>query len=185
MRSTLSQAELELRLVYAIVVAGKSARFANDVILRLFPEAARTAPFEYIRELLEDPPILGLRLRAARTGKYTVLENALRWLTSCNLDLAAVTPEQLAACPGVGPKTGRFFVVWTRPEERHAVLDVHVLRWLRSQGYDTPTATPSGSRYAALEGAFLKEADDRGLTPRELDSLIWDAAATTYNSTSG
>ena len=71
-------------------------------------------------------------------------------------------------------KTSRFFIVWTRPEEKYAVLDTHILRWLRQRGVWTPERTPRYPReYERIEDTFIKIADSLGLTPRELDWKIW------------
>ena len=65
----------------------------------------------------------------------------------------------------------------TRPDEQYAALDVHILRWLRTKGYDAPKGTPTGERYRELELNFISEAEKRGMTPAELDSAIWYEAA--------
>lgn len=173
--SELPDLELEWRLIYAVVVAGKSARFANAAVFRLrglVPPTARPIPY-----LARRPH----KLAAAATGRYRAIEAALLDLADLDPDLRTVVPEELERVRGIGPKTARFFVVWTRSAERYAVLDVHVLRWLRGLGYDAPRATPPSARYAELEAAFLREADRRGLTPRELDRRIWGDAATAPN----
>jgi thermostable 8-oxoguanine DNA glycosylase len=76
---------------------------------------------------------------------------------------------------GIGPKTSRFFILWTRPHERYAALDVHILRWLRGLGHNAPRSTPNGRKYGELEKIFLSEADKRGLSPGELDAQVWEA----------
>jgi hypothetical protein len=145
-----------------------------------------SCPFEALRSWI-DHKKLGQELRRARTGNYHKLEVAfaeiVRLWTGRRLDLKTCTPEQLEKIPGIGCKTSRFFIVWTRPDEPYAVLDVHVLRWMRGLGYDAPKSTPSASRYVALERIFLSEARKRGLTPRELDLKIWQAAAKEANIT--
>lgn len=197
--STLSHVELQQRLIYALIVAGKSAGFANDAMHRLFhrllpwpvfpyPEAVHgpSSPFEAIKGWIYYKK-LGERLREARTGNYHKLEVALteivRLWQGRVLDLKTCTPEQLEKIPGIGCKTSRFFIVWTRPEEPYAVLDVHVLRWLRARGYDAPKSTPNAHRYPGLEKAFISEASKLGLTPRELDLRIWQAASKEANIT--
>ena len=175
----LTQADLEYRLLYAPVVAGKSAGFAEQALDRLldpvltFAAAPRCSPFEIIRHMIRWR-MLRQCLEDARTGSYGRLERCLPALVE--LDPATCTIEDLEAVHGIGPKSARFFVLWTRPAERCAALDVHVLRWLRAQGYAAPRSTPSNpKRYADLEAAFLSEADQRGMTARELDAEIWTA----------
>ena len=55
----------------------------------------------------------------------------------------------------------------------YAALDVHILRWMKSLGYDAPKQTPVGKKYKELENIFLNEAKQRNLTPGELDYIIW------------
>lgn len=176
----MTRPQLEWRLVYAMIVAGKSARFANGAVKRLqevVPRVALRVPISFLGNGNG-----GTFLRAARTGNYGKLERACRALREADLDLSAVTPGELERIPGIGPKTSRFFVVWTRPEAEHAVLDRHVLRWLRGRGHPCPDTVPAaGSPYQALEALYLREARALGRTPRELDLEVWRAAATADN----
>lgn len=171
--TNLDNEELEARLIYSIIVAGKSAKFAEGVMQRL---GLWQDPFQIIRSWIEKG-LLCEELRAARSGNYGKIAQALREIAVSSIDLRTCTPEQLEKVHGIGPKTSRFFILWTRPNERYATLDVHVLRWLRGLGYDAPKATPTGEKYRKLEQAFLKEADNRNLTPRELDSQIWETGS--------
>lgn len=174
--------ELEGRLLYSLIVAGKSAKFADAAIGRWY-EAGREmiggdfqSPFELIQILVERGQ-LEESLRKARTGNYRKLARAFDFLRFVYPfpDLTTVTPEILEHVPGIGPKTSRFFILWTRPEARVAALDTHVLKWLRFLGHKCPKSTPSeGLNYSRLETVVLAEADKRGMTPRELDSKIWD-----------
>jgi thermostable 8-oxoguanine DNA glycosylase len=129
---------------------------------------------------------LDRRLREARTGNYGKLARGLRELVDARLDLARCTPAELQRVYGIGPKTSRFWILWTRPGARYAALDVHVLRWLRSLDYQAPASTPANPKlYDQLERAFLAEADRRGLTPRELDFEIWQAGSQATNKVKG
>jgi thermostable 8-oxoguanine DNA glycosylase len=93
------------------------------------------------------------------------------------INLQTCSPTELETIHGIGPKTARFFIIWTRPDARVAALDVHVLRWLKTLGYDAPSQTPSGKRYVELEIAFLAEADRRRVTPHILDQQIWSTGS--------
>jgi thermostable 8-oxoguanine DNA glycosylase len=168
-------AERQARLIYAIVVAGKSAKFTDRVMNAFHAHRQQHLPFDFIRLLIEEEN-LGWVLRDMRCGNYRKIERALTELVKSDLDLMTCTPAQLQAIHGIGPKTARFFILWTRPGERYAALDVHILRWLR-QWYNAPESTPQNeNKYRTYEILFLAEADKRGLTARELDSQIWDAA---------
>jgi len=168
--------ELQLRLAYAVLVAGKSASFAEAKTQSLFGGSA-DLPFDMVRRWDEDGS-LERRLREARTGNYAKTSEAFRDLASRvadGLDLSSCSPEELEETKGIGPKTSRFFILWTRPDARCAALDIHILRWLKELGHDVPDSTPQSRRkYASIEKVFLAEADKRNKTPRELDAEIWD-----------
>lgn len=181
----MTKVELEWHLMYALVVAGKSAKFANAAIGRL-----RSAVNERNLQYCSIFSILTWNLellRAARTGRYKILERAVKGLSSTQIDLKTCFAEELERIPGIGPKTSRFFVAWTRPESRVAILDRHVLRWMRDNGYNNaPENNPGNQKqYARLERAFLEEADKRKMTPRELDLEIWTAVAKEPNVVDG
>lgn len=166
-------------MLFAITVAGKSASHAEGAIKRLF--GSIPFPMEMIETWIgmED---LDKHLREARTGNYTKIAKAFSQLAPLvnngELDLRTCSAEDLEKIFGIGPKTSRFFITWTRPDARHAVLDVHILRWMKKRGHDVPTATPpSKKKYAEIEETFLKIADDLGTTPRELDAAIWAAGS--------
>jgi len=177
--------ELECRLLYSVIVAGKNAAFANCVMRRWLAghtlyQKGETA-FEAIRRL-DSTGALETSFRDVRSGNYGKVTSAARGMANAGLDLLHCTPQDLEKIKGIGPKTSRFFIIWTRPEARYAALDVHILRWLRKQGYNAPKSTPQSSkRYAELEQAFLDEAEKRKKLPRELDMEIWDAAASAAN----
>jgi len=168
--------ELQLRLLYAVIVAGKSARFAERAMVRLFAGLGDGLPFGSVRTWIADG-CLEAKLRDAGTGNYGKISKAFQEIVAADMDLRNCHPKDLELIYGVGPKTARFFIIWTRPDAQVAALDVHVLRWLRSLGYDAPHQTPSRRKYAELEAVFLMEADKRGLTPHQLDAAIWSAGS--------
>lgn len=168
--------DLQWHLVYAVLVAGKTAEFAESCCRRMFGHDE--LPFDRIKRRghwtgYRFTSGIGWWLREVRTGRYALLERCFAELIQ--LDPATCTVEDLEAIPGIGPKTSRFFLLWTRPGVEFAALDTHVLKWLREQGYDAPKATPTGRKYQELEKAFLDEARKRGKTARELDEEIWTA----------
>lgn len=172
-------AELQWRLIFSVIVAGKTAAHAYAATGRIFrAKPPEMAAFAFLQIVASSGPALGDLLRKARTGNYGKLERAVRELLASKIDLTSCSPADLESIHGIGPKTARFFVIWTRPTYRCAALDVHVLRWLRANGYpDAPEASPSaGAVYDRYEKAFLAEADKRSLSPRALDYEIWSAA---------
>lgn len=176
--------EVQARLMYSIIVAGKSANFANAVMERWLvanaPDVA-TPLFQIIKRL-RDQGALEESFRKARTGNYSKLVAAMSQIVDMEIDFQTCTPADLEVVKGIGPKTSRFFIMWIRPWERYAALDVHILRWLRNIGYDVPSSTPQSSKkYANIEKWFISEADKAKMSPRELDAIIWDAGSKSKN----
>lgn len=172
--------ELEYRLLYSMVVAGKSADFARNAMERFCgnPLPGHT-PFSIIRAYLKDGT-LEVCLRHARTGNYGKLSRGFKEVATATLDLRKATPAHLETFHGIGPKTARFFILWTRPRARCAALDTHVLKWLEFISQSLyPRSTPQSKLYARIEQTFLEEADRRKMTPRKLDALIWDHCSKT------
>jgi hypothetical protein len=170
-----TEAELQEFFLFTLVAAGKTA-WVQAMKLEEFLRPAWVkglTPFEYI-EYLIGKGYLRAMICEAKLGQYDRLCNA--FAHSRHLDLTHVTIKDLEMIPGIGPKTARFFILHTRPNQRIAVLDTHVLSWLREH-YDNmsiPKTTPqSPSRYSLLENLFLELADKFNITPETLDLQIW------------
>lgn len=173
--------KLEYKLLFAITVAGKNAKFAQNCMLRFAEQLGASGQdphtvewFRLIRGLSDEK--LLLCITNARMGKHGRLARSFREAVESGLDLATCSVEQLEGIWGVGRKTSRFFLLWTRPNARCAALDTHILKWLRDQGYKAGKCTPKKTSYLMLEQIFLLEADKRGKTAAELDREIWLAA---------
>ena len=54
-----------------------------------------------------------------------------------------------------------------------AIIDVHVLNFLRRNGLIGEVKTLNFTRYLEIEKAFLKLADDLKIPPQELDIAVW------------
>lgn len=113
----------------------------------------------------------GLGCYSQRAASFLDLLDKVR----SGLDLRTCTVAELQMVRGVGKKTARFFVMYSRPEcHEYAILDVHILRWLSDLGYQVPESTPkSANLYRHIEKIFIREAKSRGVTPIELDRAIW------------
>ena len=173
--------ELQYRIIYSVIVAGKSAKFADDAIVRFFSESNFDLPFDYVRWLI-DCNILNEKMKMARVGNYKKISRFMAEIVDANFDLRTAIPEELERMHGIGPKTSRFFILWTRPNAQYAALDTHILKWLRAKGYDAPKSTPQNrSKYRKLEKIFIKEAGLLGKTPREFDHEIWSAYSNRNN----
>jgi hypothetical protein len=171
---------LEEFALFAPAVAGKTAAFIAQALDRFLFPSDHPSPFAHVRALAE-LDTLTTTIRDARLGKWRTLTSCYHALAHADLDLRACTLDQLESIPGIGPKTSRFFLIHTRPGARVAVLDTHILAYLRSIGIDAPRYTPqTPKRYAQLEAAFLDHARDIGRADdlAAFDLEIWSNSTT-------
>lgn len=169
-----TQAELEEFWLFCLVVAGKTA-MTQAKLLDAFLEDNRgldeQSPFDIVRQLIADGELLDA-LKKSRLGQYTRLEKAFR--QSMTLHLKTDKVEVFEEIPGVGSKTARFFLLHTRKDQQIAVLDTHVLRYMRDQGLTTQKGTPpKGPKYAALEKVFIGLAKQANMSIADYDLHIW------------
>jgi len=171
--------ELQAFLVYGICAAGKKAKEVapkvNSFLSSLVDEDGETlSPFAGLKELIRHD-LLDEVMQEHRLGCYNVLRNALWDILFLNLRECSI--DDLTACAGIGPKTARFFLVHSREGyEQEAVLDVHLLEWLRKRGVDAPKQTPQNPTvYEKLSKLFVKMSAEEmpGLTLAERDLAIW------------
>lgn len=164
--------ELELFFLFCCVVAGKTAKtqarllngFLNDL-------KGPISPFARIKTAHREGELLD-KLRESRLGQYNRLNRT--FVESLALDLQTCSVSDLEAIFGVGPKTARMFVMMSRPKQRYAALDTHVLKWLRENNIPAPPTTPSsGPTYNRLEEEFLKLADAAKMEISEYDLMVW------------
>jgi endonuclease III len=168
-----SQDELEQFWIFCVVVAGKNAdQTAGKVARLLAGRLPRQTPLEYLKSL---GPSLRSALMACRTGQYRRIGRAL--CESFDLDLRTAPVEVLQALYGVGPKTARFFVLHTRPESRVAVLDTHILKWLKQlRVKNLPEHTPGSlARYLQIESLAIgaMERAFPGMSLAQADLHVW------------
>jgi|TARA_B100001964_G_C13993261_1_gene491584 endonuclease III len=170
-----TKADLELFAIFAVCVAGKNSQQTADKVNYYFREietpTKQLTPFEGIRAM-KDIKMLGAWLQMTKLGQYKRIYRALLGLIK--LDLKTCTVEDLEAVHGIGPKTSRFIIMHSRPNQRLATLDTHILRWMRDQGIKTPKATPQSKKlYKELEDKFLTLCDKCAILPSQLDLKIW------------
>lgn len=168
-----TQSELEEFLLLCVVVAGKSSKTQSKKLEQLlefldWPEYPLAKFASMTKEEIEEA------LLAVKMGQYNRLKNCFYELGNSGLDLKTCTCEDLELLYGIGQKTSRFFMVYSRENSNYAILDVHILKWLREFYPDAPKATPSSKKeYLFYEGLFLEKCREAGKKPHELDFVQW------------
>lgn len=170
-----TDSELELWWLFSGVVAGKTAstqsRLLNEFLLDLEPGGDIDTPFTRIARA-EAQGVLKDKLIKSRLGQFNRLYK--QFVQSLTLDLRTCTVEDLEKIHGCGPKTARMFIMMSRPNQRMAALDTHVLKHLRANGLTAPEITPQSKReYRRLEEEFLKLADASGMSVADYDLTVW------------
>tara|TARA_B100000614_G_scaffold262909_1_gene300500 strand:+ start:74189 stop:74791 length:603 start_codon:yes stop_codon:yes gene_type:complete len=175
-----SDYDLEEFALFSVAVAGKTAsQIAKATEKFIQMERRGETPFEKIR-LMKRNHALTMNIQSARLGKWSLLSACYDKMAHSGIDLRTCSLEELEELPGIGPKTSRFFVMHSRPNQKIAALDTHILSYLRDQGFDTPKNSPSGRRYAEIERMFIEHAESigRGDDLAEFDLEIWNAYST-------
>jgi thermostable 8-oxoguanine DNA glycosylase len=157
-----TDAELEELLIFCICVAGKKASTIAPRVHKLIHG-----------HKLGVGCFLKYQLKTLGIGCHTVKARTIQDAFRAGLDLRECSVSDLEAIYGIGPKTARAFIMWSRPNVQHACLDTHILKWLRDQGVEgVPKSTPTGKKYLTLEQTYLKMVPE-GKTAAEFDLEIW------------
>jgi thermostable 8-oxoguanine DNA glycosylase len=184
--------ELEELLLFLVCVAGKKASTVSKQLELFLKTDVVVSPFNLIK-VRNAEGLLRFHLERGRFGQYTKIGRAFRELANSGLNLKTCTNEDLIAIHGIGRKSASCFLAWTRRGENVAMLDTHILKYLREiksynlEGIDywkptvdklnsvnIPKSTPSNKRvYDTLEQAYLEICDIYGQNPTEFDLKIW------------
>ncbi len=175
-----TDAELEEWWLFSTIVAGKTAVVQARLLDRFLGSLSGSTPFDKIQQAI-DTGMLQSKMEQARMGQYGRLFRC--FVESMKLDLRNDPVEAFEFIHGVGPKTARMFIMHSRPNQRLAALDTHILKHLKVHGHAVPDTTPTGKRYRELELAFLKLADDVGMSPSEYDLMVWKSYARAHAET--
>tara|TARA_Y100000401_G_scaffold115688_1_gene119861 strand:+ start:4135 stop:4779 length:645 start_codon:yes stop_codon:yes gene_type:complete len=190
--------ELELFLVFCIFVANKPSDITAKKVNGMFaPRTDNKFNLEFLKEsspIIRDEDIHSpfhfihvMRKRKLLTkwlsfwkiGQYRrftkTLEQIDDMFNSSHMSLKTVGLNQLMTIMGIGMKSARFFLLHSRPNIKVAVLDTHVLKWLRNQyGNSVPLTTPTRQKtYRLIEALFLAECYHWEFTAAEMDTKIW------------
>ena len=170
-----TDSQLEAMFVFCCCVAGKRATMISRMVDDFLGGCGYAgSPFERIRTMVRESTLTD-NLRRARIGKYGLLARLFSLATAPGaLDLRKAAPADLEAFPGIGPKTARFFILHSRAGAHVAVIDTHMLKYLRAIGVErVPDAIPRGKEYLRLEAVILAEADRLGLSAADFDLQVW------------
>ena len=137
-----SLSQLEYFLVVCIFVAGKNSKIQNEKFHQMmddlnYPEY----PLDNLNLLSQDQ--IKEILVKHKIGQYNRISHCLYELSRANLNLKTCSCEDLEKIKGIGFKTSRFFVVYSRENSNYAVLDTHILSWLRQYDNSIPKSTPT------------------------------------------
>jgi hypothetical protein len=162
--------ELELFWLFALVVAGKTARTQASK-LNEFLSKSPSSPFQYVEELVATGRLTE-ELQLVKMGQYSRLVRA--FTESLSLDLKNDPLESFEAIYGVSHKTARFFLLHSRPDQRLAALDTHMLKYLRDRAHWSGKGAPTGKHYLRLEKTFIEYADANNMSVADFDLMIWN-----------
>ena len=173
--------ELQEFLMFCVLVAGKSAKTTAKNLEKLFSAIGVDAinPLEKIHNLKRSGYNLPELMRRLGFGCYNLKANALIDLANSvvekKMDIKSCSLNDLEKVKGIGPKTARFFMLYSRPDIKDiAVLDTHLLKYLQNEAnIDVPKATPSGKKYLELEKLLVDIVKKSGKTMHEFDLEIW------------
>ncbi len=187
-----TEEELQLFLLFCIVVAGKTAyiqaekleQFLDSVNKRLMmPEHIK--PFQTIISA-EQHGILMQEIQKAKLGQYKKIYSGFKYISENKFDLTRMTPELLELIPGVGMKTSRFFLLHSdiNWQKYIAILDTHILKFIRENiDNRAPKSTPTIKvTYKYWEDLFLHWCEENNKNVADFDLEIWKSFARTKKS---
>ena len=187
-----TEGELQLFLLFCIVVAGKTAyiqaqkleQFLLSVNERLMlPE--HISPFQSIKSA-EQHGILFEEIKKAKLGQYKKIYSGFKYISEREYNLARMTPKILEEIPGVGMKTSRFFLLHSDLfyKDKIAILDTHILKFIKENIDDrAPKSTPViPLTYRFWEERFLNWCQKNNKNVAEFDLETWKSYARTAKS---
>lgn len=113
-------------------------------------------------------------------AKARLVADAVQWVKA-NRPLVALLEQEpdetvrrqlLLGCPGIGPKTASWLLRNAGLAANVAVLDVHVLRAMASEGRLPAGRLPSA--YLRIEASFLAWCKELAVAPAAFDLFLWE-----------
>src|SRR6476620_3416446 len=216
-----TDAELEELVLFLIAVAGKNADTTSKNLAKFLKAQSYpnyyNSPFEFIRNIQTEKGAvlkadkkgqliesrysnLAERLNAWGFGCQTRLARAFTEVANSGLNLRTCSLEDLMKIHGIGRKSASCFLAWTRKGVKVAMLDTHLLKWLRLKQeqarklrvnatgnieawrpfleLEIPKSTPTSKRvYDLLEEFYLEWCETTRNDPTEMDLKIWRSYA--------
>lgn len=173
----LNQEELEHVILFWVCAAGKnghtSAKALDNFLNYWKKELKLSSPFEIIKKIINENFGLAHSLKEFGIGCFNCKSITFKELAFSSIDLKKCDISELERIKGIGNKTSRCFLIHSRPNQRLAGLDRHILYYLKELGISDVVNTPSGKKYREIEEKFLKLVDASGKTVSEFDLEIW------------
>lgn len=172
--------ELEEFLMAAVCVAGKTAHVQASRLHRFlyesdeFDVSVSRTPFDKVRAMLQKRSLYR-NLVQVGMGKYQLITASFRAMVADpELNLWECPWQRLTEIPGIKIKTAKFFVLHSRPDQQLAVLDTHMHKKLKAEGYSPPAFPPANPFfYTFWQRIVLSLADRDGLSPADFDLRTW------------
>jgi thermostable 8-oxoguanine DNA glycosylase len=171
-----SRHDLEEFWLFCIIVAGKTAsQMAIKLEQFLSGRHPTEGPFDYIRRLIDEDK-LDAEMRSVKLGKYNLLNKGFPQSVAPHApSLEHSSAQELSAIHGVNHKTARFFILHSRENADVAVIDTHVLKFLRHRGHEgIPTSVPQNDKYYVIEELMKSEARKSSLSYADFDLAVWN-----------
>jgi len=184
-----TEEELQLFLLFCIVVAGKTAyiqaekleQFLCSVNERLMMPG-RVLPFQTLKSA-EQHGILMEEIQKAKLGQYRKIYAGFKFISEYKFDLRNTSTEQLEVIPGVGMKSSRFFLLHSdlNYQNNIAILDTHILKFINENiDESAPKSTPTiRVTYKFWEDRFLFWCEQNNKNVADFDLEVWKSYART------
>ena len=184
-----TEEELQLFLLFCIVVAGKTAYIQADKLDQFICSVnerlmmpLRVSPFQTIRSA-DHHGILMEEIQKAKLGQYKKIYSAFKYISEREYNLKIMTPDQLELIPGVGMKSSRFFLLHSdiNYQNNIAILDTHILKFIKENIDDrAPKSTPTiRVTYKYWEDVFLHWCESNNKNVADFDLEVWKSFART------
>lgn len=167
-----TDSELETFWLFCLFVAGKNSDNASKKLAQFLEDMVPwDTPFSYLKNIDIHNNLINIK-----SGQYTRLSKAIE--QSLELNLRSCTLDDLTNIYGVGPKTARFFLLHTRENCKYAVLDTHILKWIRNHPEynhapkDTPQNQDDYDAWSEV-AISLMQGSYPDLSLADIDLLIW------------